>query len=88
MAYFVECESGGKHKLKKIYEVETGPGLSEVVRWCSDCGAIVVDNDFDGRTNPGVVMSMKRPLIVLIATQAEAVRQLEKQREEFSQKHR
>lgn len=50
----------GNHDLIKIYE--TGNDMSsEVVRWCRICGAIVIDGDFDGRTNPGQVMKMKYP---------------------------
>ena len=34
----------------------------DVVRWCKICGAIVVDRDYDGRTNPGQVKKMQFPL--------------------------
>lgn len=48
------------HDLIKIYE--TGNDMAtDVVRWCKICGAIVVDVDFDGRTNPGQGMKMKFP---------------------------
>jgi hypothetical protein len=32
-----------------------------VVRWCVDCGAVVVDEDYDNRTNPGVYGAMRFP---------------------------
>lgn len=32
-----------------------------VVRWCEDCGAIVVDTDADGRIYTGRIMKMKFP---------------------------
>ena len=34
---------------------------SKVVRWCRDCGGVVVDRDYDGRTNPGAIMGMIFP---------------------------
>ena len=55
----------GRHELKKIYSKHHDCG-SEVVRWCEDCGSIVVDSDFDGRTAAGAVMKMKSPKISLI----------------------
>lgn len=33
--------------------------MAEVVRWCRNCGGIVVDVDVDGRTQPGGAMSMQ-----------------------------
>ena len=33
----------------------------EVVRWCKECGAVVVDIEVDGRVQPGRVMPMKFP---------------------------
>ena len=35
----------------------------EVVRWCKYCGAVVVDEDYDGRTNPGFIKPMQFPTI-------------------------
>lgn len=29
---------------------------SRVVRWCNECGAVVVDTDVDNRTKPGEMM--------------------------------
>ena len=56
-----ECKKG-KHGLQKIYE--SGSDMeSTVVRWCEVCGSVVVDTDFDGRTNPGAVMGMLSPSI-------------------------
>ena len=53
----------GKHDLENIFEV--GNDMStNVVRWCRNCGAIVIDVDYDGRTNPGQVMKMKYPKII------------------------
>lgn len=58
---------GGSHKWVKVYEKNTlSPGTSEVVRWCNICGSVVVDIDFDGRTNPGQIMKLKSPEIAKI----------------------
>lgn len=32
---------------------------SAVVRWCRFCGAVVVDAEIDGHTQPGSIMPMK-----------------------------
>lgn len=37
----------------------------EVVRWCRDCGAVVIDVDYDGRTSPGAIMPMRFPQLAL-----------------------
>ncbi len=56
-----ECKKGS-HDLQKVFE--SGSDMeSSVVRWCETCGSIVVDVDFDGRTNPGEVMRMRSPSI-------------------------
>lgn len=56
-----ECKKGN-HELEKIYETG-GDMFSIVVRWCKTCGSIVVDTNFDGRTNPGAITKMKSPRI-------------------------
>lgn len=50
---------GKKHKLIEI--LRTGNDIETVVRWCKDCGAIVVDGELDGRVAPGRVMPMRFP---------------------------
>ena len=57
-----ECKKGN-HKFAEIYSKETGPSTREVVRWCVECGSVVVDADCDGRTNPGHIMNLKSPKI-------------------------
>lgn len=48
------------HSLEDIFL--HGPEMEEtVVRWCPTCGAVVIDVDIDGRTNPGAIMKMKFP---------------------------
>lgn len=49
------------HLLRTIYkDVRFGDEVA-VVRWCENCGAIVVDLDYDGRTYPGYYGKMKQP---------------------------
>ena len=51
---------GTNHNLKIIY-IDHGNISETVVRWCKDCGAVVVDKDIDGRTHPGYVRKMQFP---------------------------
>jgi valyl-tRNA synthetase len=63
MRFRSECKAKpGRHSFVKIYE-RGGDMESEVVRWCPICGSVVVDVDFDGRTNAGQVMKMRSPEI-------------------------
>lgn len=55
-----ECKLG-KHDLIEISRSTDMFHISEVVRWCRNCGSIVIDNEMDGRVNPGQVMKMKFP---------------------------
>lgn len=50
----------GNHKFVKI--ISFGVSMeSAVVRWCKECGSVVVDLDYDGKTSPGAIMSLKSP---------------------------
>lgn len=51
------------HNLQTVIKVPTGlDGQERVVRWCKDCGGLVVDIDVDGRTmEPGGVRKMEFP---------------------------
>ena len=60
----------GLHPLKTIYTDSDG-FVDTVVRWCPECGAIVIDNDVDGRVYPGKVMSMKLSNLYLDARKSE-----------------
>jgi hypothetical protein len=42
----------GKHLLVEIYR-DSNYIDDRVVRWCSYCGSVVVDIEYDGRINPG-----------------------------------
>jgi hypothetical protein len=50
----------GNHDLKAIYRVGDD-NHEEVVRWCSVCGAVVVDGEVDHRVKPGAIMRMVAP---------------------------
>ena len=64
----LECKNG-QHELEVIYRHYTRIDfVEEVVRWCRFCGAVVVDGDCDGRTNPGEIMPMKRPDYLLVSS--------------------
>lgn len=55
----------GPDALTVIYRADKyGDGSAEdVVRWCWKCGAVVVDVDCDGRTQPGAATSMIFPQV-------------------------
>ena len=56
------CEKG-LHPFKVITRTSLSFDREEVVRWCPKCGAIVVDMDFDNRTNPGYYKKIEYPEI-------------------------
>jgi hypothetical protein len=59
----VECRKGN-HKLIVIYQDYANDENKPTVRWCTVCGSVVVDLDYDNRTNPGDIMKMKTPSII------------------------
>ena len=62
MNNFTGCKKG-LHPLKTILRIPQAFDTERVVRWCPECGAIVVDMDYDGRTKPGHYMKMQLPNI-------------------------
>lgn len=61
MVNFAKCDKGlhpfiviSSHRLKDDLKV---------VRWCPVCGCIVVDLDYDGKTNPGYYRKIEYPQI-------------------------
>ncbi|KKN82744.1 hypothetical protein LCGC14_0305680 [marine sediment metagenome] len=60
MLGFKECQKGN-HELQEIVTYGELYDVYTVVRWCSVCGAIIVDKERDGRTYPGKGMKMKLP---------------------------
>lgn len=55
---------GTNHNLIEIYRTGYEDKDQDVVRWCTDCGAIAVDSDMDNRTYPGRIVSMKFPKMI------------------------
>lgn len=58
------------HRLIEIMRkpVHVVPDGEQVVRWCKDCGSVVIDIDADDRTvHPGGIVSMEFPRIALEA---------------------
>lgn len=54
---YENCKNG-KHPLIEMSRTSDG-FTDKVVRWCPQCGAIVIDMDSDGRTYPGRYMKMQ-----------------------------
>ena len=52
---------GKTHNLEVIDTYDVGWDTYHVVRWCIDCGSIVVDKEIDGRLDPGGSVKMKFP---------------------------
>lgn len=67
MAKTLEDCRKGEHELQEIHRTTINciTDEDEVVRWCSICGAVVVDLDYDNRTIPGRVMKMRLPNVIL-----------------------
>lgn len=56
----------GEHNLIEILSAKHSWDESEqVVRWCSYCGCVSVDLDYDDRTQSGRIMTMKAPQILI-----------------------
>lgn len=54
------------HVFAEIDRTNSGfKGIDRVVRWCINCGAVVVDNDVNGKTSPGDWAAMRLPQIAL-----------------------
>lgn len=59
------CKVAGRENKCDLTIIVSNPlAISEeVVRWCKYCGAVVVDEDYDGRTNPGQIKPMQFPML-------------------------
>lgn len=53
---------GQPHPLVEIARHRNGGMEDVVVRWCPQCGGVVVDADVDNRTSPGAFMKMRFPV--------------------------
>jgi valyl-tRNA synthetase len=47
------------HPLIEIYRSGSRDEIYHVVRWCIECGAIVIDKETKGKLNPGAIMEMR-----------------------------
>lgn len=54
-------ERCGTNSLQEICRISGSYGVDEVVMWCPNCGAVVIDVECDGRTAPGRIMKMLFP---------------------------
>lgn len=54
-------EQCGADSLEEIYRVTGSFDIDAVVRWCPQCGAVVIDEDYDGRTKPGAIAPIRFP---------------------------
>ncbi len=63
-------EKCGKDSLQEIHR-HYGAGSDAVVRWCNKCGAVVVDEDYDGRTHPGSYVAMRFPSNLAALTESQ-----------------
>lgn len=59
---FNGCKKG-LHPFKVISSSMVGFNEAKVVRWCPECGAIVVDMDSDNRTYAGYYKTLQYPNI-------------------------
>ena len=57
-----KCKKG-QHPLIVIHRAGSLYNECAVTRWCPECGAVVVDVDYDGRTNAGQIMKMRIPKV-------------------------
>lgn len=57
---YQKCKEG-LHPLREILRCDYDGLADQVVRWCPNCGAIVVDLDCDNRVYPGRIIEMKLP---------------------------
>ncbi len=53
----------GNHSLIEIARATVEPSIEMVTRWCSYCGGIVVDREYDNRVNPGYYRKMEFPQV-------------------------
>lgn len=56
-----QCKKGNHQLIEILSAQHRWDESEEVVRWCKVCGCIVVDLDYDNRTNAGSIMKMRAP---------------------------
>lgn len=56
---------GTNHQMIEIYRSGyADDDINNVVRWCNDCGAVTVDQEYDGRVLPGRSFMMRFPTMI------------------------
>ena len=58
------CKDKGHDLVKILSKRHSWDESYAVVKWCKNCGAVVVDCEYDNRTNAGYYMKMKFPNIL------------------------
>ena len=53
-----------EHNLMQIVKLKVGRDEYMVVRWCTRCGAVVVDSELDSQNISGGVVPMLTPTIL------------------------
>ena len=53
------CKAG-QHNLVEIYRAGE-PGDQDIVKWCTICGAVVIDHEGEGAVEPGGTLKMMGP---------------------------
>ena len=62
---FKDCKKGNHDLIEILSDRHSWDETEAVVRWCTICGSIVVDCDYDNRTNAGYYMKMRRPSFLM-----------------------
>jgi len=55
------CQCGRETLIEIIRKSHGWDDTEEVVRWCTYCGSVVCDVDYDGRVLAGKSMKMRKP---------------------------
>lgn len=63
MSDIKECKKGNHCWVKILSDRHSWDETEAVARWCKICGCIVIDCDYDNRTNAGYYMNIKAPKI-------------------------
>ncbi len=56
----------GNHSFEVIRR-EGNDLAEEVTKWCTICGSLVIDLEYDGRLKPGAIMPLRHPRLYVIA---------------------
>lgn len=62
MNYNKNCKKG-KHLFINIHRCFDNDNSELVVRWCKNCGSVIVDCEYDNRVNSGYYLDLQTPKI-------------------------